>query len=78
MGVPDFCSMQSALASVCASVARPSHRMLSSCTATRHANLAGQVHMLVGALGPVHVGLVTRMLDANSIVVVPAVLSLKV
>lgn len=57
---------------VLANVARQNRRMLSSVNATRAANLSGQVHLLVGALGPVHVGLAARMLDANSTVVVPS------
>jgi len=49
-----------------------SHSVHELSHATRRANLSGQVHLLVGALGPVHVGLVTRMLDADSIVVAPS------
>ena len=38
-------------------------------TRLRTADLSGQVHAVVGALGPVYVGITTRLLDAGSVVV---------
>merc|ERR1719379_1917695 len=39
---------------------------------TRNAKLSGQVHLVVGSFGPVYQGLVSRLLDAGSIVVAPS------
>jgi len=64
--------MQFALPSVRTHVARQGNRMLSTSHSTRNANLAGQVHMFVGDFGPVHTGLISRMLDAGSTVVAPS------
>ena len=38
-------------------------------TRLRTADLSGQVHAVVGALGPVYAGITTRLLDAGSVVV---------
>lgn len=48
-----------------------SWRMLST-VPMRRANLAGQVHMVIGPLGPVSQGLVSQLLNAGSTVVMPS------